>query len=101
MTLVFEQEREHLAHRRVILDDQDCAAPVCAFRCLWRDVPRLADGRAGTAPADIGTSLHFLGADETVDLVNWGYSASDQALRAWYEPAVVAGKGVPLRAGAK
>ena len=55
---------------------------------------------AGTAPADIGTSLHFLGADETVDLVNWGYSASDQALRAWYEPAVVAGKGVPLRAGA-
>src|SRR5438552_3015331 len=27
---------------------------------------------AGTAPADIGTSLHFLGADETVDLVNWG-----------------------------
>ena len=41
MTLAFEQEREHLAHRRVILDDQDCAALMCAFRCLWRDVPRL------------------------------------------------------------
>ncbi|TIQ33502.1 MAG: patatin-like phospholipase family protein [Mesorhizobium sp.] len=54
---------------------------------------------AATAPADIGTSLHFLGAKETVDLVNWGYCASDQALRAWYEPAVVAGKGVPLEAG--
>ncbi|AZO24562.1 patatin-like phospholipase family protein [Mesorhizobium sp. M1E.F.Ca.ET.045.02.1.1] len=54
---------------------------------------------AAIAPADIGTSLHFLGAKETVDLVNWGYCASDQALRAWYEPAVPAGKGVPLQAG--
>lgn len=54
---------------------------------------------AATAPADIGTSLHFLGAEETVDLVNWGYCACDQALRAWYQPAVAAGKGVPLEAG--
>ncbi|TIO74759.1 MAG: patatin-like phospholipase family protein [Mesorhizobium sp.] len=55
---------------------------------------------AAIAPADIGTSLHFLGAKETVDLVNCGYSASDQALRAWYEPAPPAGKAVPLQAGA-
>ncbi|MDX8448009.1 patatin-like phospholipase family protein [Mesorhizobium captivum] len=55
---------------------------------------------AATAPADIGTSLHFLGAKETVDLVNWGYCASDQALRAWYEPTVPAGRDVPLQAGA-
>ncbi|MBZ9736932.1 patatin-like phospholipase family protein [Mesorhizobium sp. CA15] len=54
---------------------------------------------AATAPADIGTSLHFLGSEETVDLVNWGYCAADQALRGWYEPAVAAGKGVPLKAG--
>ncbi|RAZ86971.1 patatin-like phospholipase family protein [Mesorhizobium hawassense] len=55
---------------------------------------------AATAPADIGTSLHFLGARETVDLVNWGYCAADQALRGWFEPAVPAGKGVPLKPGA-
>ncbi|WP_217578110.1 patatin-like phospholipase family protein [Mesorhizobium sp. GbtcB19] len=55
---------------------------------------------AATQPADIGTSLHFLGAEETVDLVNWGYCAADQALRGWFEPAVPAGKGVPLRPGA-
>ncbi|RWA65453.1 MAG: patatin-like phospholipase family protein [Mesorhizobium sp.] len=55
---------------------------------------------AATAPADIATSLHFLGSEETIDLVNWGYSASDQALRSWYEPAVPAGNGVPLAAGA-
>jgi NTE family protein len=54
---------------------------------------------AATAPADIGTSLHFLGSEETVDLVNWGYCAADQALRGWYEPAVAAGKGVPLKPG--
>lgn len=54
---------------------------------------------AATAPADIATALHFLGSEETVDLVNWGYCAADQALRAWYEPAVAAGKGVPLKAG--
>ena len=54
---------------------------------------------AATAPADIGTSLHFLGREETVDLVNWGYSASDQALCNWYQPAVTAGKAVPLKAG--
>jgi len=55
---------------------------------------------AATAPADIGTSLHFLGSEETVDLVNWGYCSADQALRGWYQPAVAAGKGVPLKAGA-
>lgn len=55
---------------------------------------------AATAPADIGTSLHFLGAEDTVDLVNWGYAASDQALRSWYQPAVPAGKAMPLDAGA-
>ncbi|MGX8008337.1 patatin-like phospholipase family protein [Mesorhizobium sp. ORM8.1] len=54
---------------------------------------------AATAPADIATSLHFLGAKETIDLVNWGYSASDQALRGWYQPAVPTGTGVPLKAG--
>ncbi|RUW51685.1 patatin-like phospholipase family protein [Mesorhizobium sp. M1A.F.Ca.ET.072.01.1.1] len=54
---------------------------------------------AAIAPADIGTSLHFLGSEETIDLVNWGYCASDQALRSWYRPAVPAGKGVPLKAG--
>jgi NTE family protein len=54
---------------------------------------------ATTAPADIATSLHFLGAKETIDLVNWGYAASDQALRGWYRPAVPAGTGVPLKAG--
>ncbi len=55
---------------------------------------------ARIAPADIATSLHFLGAEETVDLVNWGYCASDQALRAWYTPAPPpAGKGAPLKPG--
>lgn len=54
---------------------------------------------AATAPADIGTFLHFLGSEETVDLVNWGYCAADQALRSWYEPAVAPGKGVPLKPG--
>ncbi|MEZ2329725.1 patatin-like phospholipase family protein [Mesorhizobium sp. RCC_202] len=54
---------------------------------------------AATAPADVGTSLHFLGAKETIDLVNWGYCASDQALRGWYQPAVPAGTGVPLKPG--
>ncbi|RRH94822.1 patatin-like phospholipase family protein [Mesorhizobium tamadayense] len=54
---------------------------------------------AAIAPADIGTSLHFLGAKETVDLVNWGYCASDQALRSWYAPAPPAGKGVLLKTG--
>ncbi|UCI06430.1 patatin-like phospholipase family protein [Mesorhizobium sp. B1-1-8] len=54
---------------------------------------------AGTAPADIATSLHFLGPEETVDLVNWGYCAADQALRGRYQPPPVAGKGVPLKTG--
>ncbi|TPI19808.1 hypothetical protein [Mesorhizobium sp. B4-1-1] len=54
---------------------------------------------AAIAPADIGTSLHFLGSEETVDLVNWGYCAADQALRDWHEPAVAAGKGLPLTPG--
>jgi len=54
---------------------------------------------AAAAPADIATSLRFLGARETVDLVNWGYCSSDQALRAWYQPAVAAGTAVPLKAG--
>ena len=31
VALAFEQEREHLAHRRVVLDDQDCAALMCDF----------------------------------------------------------------------
>ncbi|TGP57556.1 patatin-like phospholipase family protein [bacterium M00.F.Ca.ET.159.01.1.1] len=55
---------------------------------------------AATQPADIGTSLHFLGSEETIDLVNWGYCAADQALRGWFQPAVAAGKGVPLKPGA-
>ena len=54
---------------------------------------------AATQPADIGTSLRFLGARETVDLVNWGYCVSDQAMRAWYQPGLAAGKAVPLKAG--
>ncbi|TPN76759.1 patatin-like phospholipase family protein [Mesorhizobium sp. CU2] len=54
---------------------------------------------AATQPADIGTSLHFLGVRETVDLVNWGYCVSDQAMQAWYQPAVAAGKAAPLKAG--
>lgn len=55
---------------------------------------------ARTAPAKIGTSLHFLGAEETIDLVNWGYCVSDQTLRAWYTPAPPpAGKGAPLKPG--
>src|SRR5208282_3170058 len=54
VTLFFEQEREHLAHGRVVLDNQNCASLVCAFPYLapvearrWRHVfsERYLDGK--------------------------------------------------------
>src|SRR6516162_4110096 len=44
VTLAFEQKREHLTHRRVVLDDQDCAALVYVFLHFARVEPR-APGR--------------------------------------------------------
>src|SRR5580700_4903689 len=40
VTLFFEQQREHLAHRPVVLDDQNCASLVCAFPYLAPVEPR-------------------------------------------------------------
>jgi NTE family protein len=39
-----------------------------------------------TRPADIQTYLRSPGERETADLVNWGYAASDIALRSHYAP---------------
>ena len=49
--------------------------------------------------ADIGTWLHFLGARETEDLVNWGYFISDLALRSYVDPSIPIGASPPVASG--
>ncbi|WP_352624684.1 patatin-like phospholipase family protein [Mesorhizobium sp. M0578] len=53
---------------------------------------------AAIPPADVGTYLHFLGAEETIDITNWGYCVSDIALRGYYERAPSPAKGPPVKA---
>jgi predicted acylesterase/phospholipase RssA len=52
---------------------------------------------ASVAPADIGTRLHFLGAAETRDLVNWGYFVSDIVLRSYLVSAPAPMPDLPFR----
>jgi NTE family protein len=47
----------------------------------------------------IGTWLHFLGARETEDLVNWGYLVSDLALRSYIDRAIPFGASLPVAEG--
>ena len=47
----------------------------------------------------IGTWLHFLGARETEDLVNWGYLVSDLALRSYIDRAIPVGASLPVAEG--
>jgi len=47
----------------------------------------------------IGTWLHFLGADETEDLVNWGYVVCDLALRSYIDSSLPVGASLPIGAG--
>lgn len=54
---------------------------------------------AAILPADIKTFMHFPGAPETIDLVNWGYYISDQALLRFYEPKLPPGNKLPVQAG--
>jgi len=50
--------------------------------------------------AKIGTWLHFLGARETEDLVNWGYLISDVALRSYVDTSLpAAGARLPVASG--
>jgi NTE family protein len=49
--------------------------------------------------AGIGTWLHFLGAQETEDLVNWGYVVSDLALRSYVDPSIQTGTLLPVTTG--
>jgi NTE family protein len=49
--------------------------------------------------AKVGTWLHFLGSQETEDLVNWGYVMSDLALRSYVDPSLPAGKSTPVAPG--
>ncbi|WP_439395536.1 patatin-like phospholipase family protein [Bradyrhizobium sp. PMVTL-01] len=49
--------------------------------------------------SSIGTWLHFLGARETEDLVNWGYLVSDLALRSFIDPKIPAVTSLPIPAG--
>jgi NTE family protein len=44
----------------------------------------------------IGTWLHFLGARETEDLVNWGYLVSDLALRSYIDPKIPPVTSLPV-----
>jgi NTE family protein len=49
--------------------------------------------------ADTGTWLHFLGAQQTGDLVNWGYVISDLALRSYVDPTLPPGTSPPIAQG--
>jgi NTE family protein len=51
------------------------------------------------ALADVGTWLHFLGAQQTTDLVNWGYVVSDLALRSYVDPTLPPGTSLPVAGG--
>jgi NTE family protein len=51
------------------------------------------------ALADIGTWLHFLGAQQTTDLVNWGYVVTDLALRGYVDPTLRPGASLPVAQG--
>jgi NTE family protein len=52
-----------------------------------------------TRLAGVGTWLHFLGDQETEDLVNWGYLMSDLALRSYVDPSIPAGTALPVASG--
>lgn len=49
--------------------------------------------------AAIGTWLHFLGARETEDLVNWGYLVSDLALRSYVDAGIPPIRSLPVQEG--
>ena len=51
-----------------------------------------------TRPADIQTYLRSPGERETADLVNWGYAASDVALRSHYAPPPAPVSTLPVAA---
>jgi hypothetical protein len=51
-----------------------------------------------TAPADIGTYLHFLGVPESLDLVRWGYLVSDGALLRYFVPRPSPATGIATQA---
>lgn len=57
------------------------------------------DRARAEAAARVGTWLHFLGAQESEDLVNWGYVMTDIALRSHYDPQLPAPKDLPIAAG--
>jgi NTE family protein len=46
--------------------------------------------------ANIGTWLHFLGAQQTTDLINWGYVVSDLALRSYIDQSLPPGTSLPV-----
>ncbi|WP_434712801.1 patatin-like phospholipase family protein [Rhizobium sp. YTUHZ045] len=54
---------------------------------------------ASVVPSEIGTYLHFLGADETEHLTNWGHYVCDAMLNRFYQPLLAPSSGPPLAAG--
>ncbi|MBX5194375.1 patatin-like phospholipase family protein [Rhizobium sp. NZLR10] len=51
-------------------------------------------------PSDVGTYVHFLGAEETEHLTNWGHYVCDAMLNRFYQSQLVPSFGPPLIAGA-
>ena len=49
--------------------------------------------------AGVGTWLHFLGKQETEDLVNWGNLVSDLALRSYIDTKIPVGTSLPVAPG--
>lgn len=54
---------------------------------------------SSVAPSEVGTYLHFLGADETEHLTNWGHYVCDAMLNRFYQPLLAPSSGPPLAAG--
>ncbi|ARO29829.1 patatin/phospholipase-related protein [Rhizobium sp. NXC14] len=54
---------------------------------------------SSVVPSEIGTYLHFLGADETEHLTNWGHYVCDAMLNRFYQPLLAPSSGPPLAAG--
>ncbi|MBB3352234.1 NTE family protein [Rhizobium sp. BK049] len=54
---------------------------------------------SSVVPSEIGTYLHFLGADETEHLTNWGHYVCDAMLNRFYQPLLAPSSGPPLASG--
>ncbi|MBX5132731.1 patatin-like phospholipase family protein [Rhizobium lentis] len=54
---------------------------------------------SSVVPSEIGTYLHFLGADETEHLTNWGHYVCDAMLNRFYQPLLAPSSGPPVASG--